>query len=192
MKRLSFLFFMMMTLGFTTAAWAQTLTINSQSDWDTFASKPGNYAIVELNTNSVAVSNSNMVGTDSAPFTGTFDGQGHTLNVNIESTAQGAAPFHYISGATIKILTVAGSVTAGQHHGSGLVGFAWSGTNTIENCRVSTNVTNTITETNNYIGGIVGHGKGSTVRILGCVYDGTCIPKEKSVACWVGLMQESI
>lgn len=192
MKRLSFLFFMMMTLGFTTAAWAQTLTINSQSDWDTFASNPGNYAIVELNTNNVTVSNSNMVGTDSAPFTGTFDGQGHTLNVNIESVAQGAAPFHYISGATIKNLTVAGSVTAGQHHGSGLVGFAWSGTNTIENCRVSTNVTNNITETNNYIGGIVGHGKGSIVKSSDAYTMAPYIPKEKSVVCWDGLMQESI
>ncbi len=173
MKRLSFLFFMMVTLGFSTSAWAQTLIINSQSDWDLLASNPGNYTTVELNTNSVLVSNSDMVGTENAPFTGTFDGQGHTLNVDIESMQQGAAPFHYISGATIKNLTVAGSVTAGQHHGSGLVGFAWNGTNTIENCRVSTNVTNTIIETNNYIGGIVGHGKGSTVRILGCVYNGT-------------------
>ena len=173
MKRLSFLFFMMTVLGFSTSARAQTFTINSQSDWDLFATNPSDYTTVNLNTNSVTVSSSNMVGDDSTPFTGVFDGQGHTLNVNIESVAQGAAPFHYISGATIKNLTVAGSVTAGQHHGSGLVGFAWSGTNTIENCRVSTNVTNNIAETNNYIGGIVGHGKGSTVKILGCVYDGT-------------------
>ena len=173
MKRLSFLFFMMMALGFSTSAWAQTLIINSQSDWDLLTSNPGDYTTVELNTNRVTVSSSDMVGTENAPFTGTFDGQGYTLNVNIESMTQGAAPFHYISGATIKNLTVAGSVTAGQHHGSGLVGFAWSGTNTIENCRISTNVTNNIVETNNYIGGIVGHGKGSTVRIIGCVYDGT-------------------
>ena len=67
MKRLSFLFFMMMALGFTTAAWAQTLTINSQSDWDLFATNPGDYTTVNLNTNSVTVSSSNMVGTDSAP-----------------------------------------------------------------------------------------------------------------------------
>ena len=68
-----------------------------------------------------------MVGTETVPFTGTFDGKGFTLIVNIESMQQSAAPFHYISGATIKNLTVTGSVTAGQHHGSGLVGFAWSG-----------------------------------------------------------------
>lgn len=105
---------MMMAFGFSTTVWAQqTLVINSQEDWNLFASNPGNYAIVELNTNSVTVSNSNMVGTDSAPFTGIFDGQGFTLNVNIESVAQGAAPFHYISGATIKNLIVVGSVTAG-------------------------------------------------------------------------------
>lgn len=115
---------MMMALGFSTAALAQTLVINSQSDWDLLASNPGNYTTVELNTNHVTVSNSDMVGTENTPFTGTFDGHGYTLNVNIESMQQGAAPFHYISGATIKNLTVVGSVTAGQHHGSGLVGFA--------------------------------------------------------------------
>lgn len=114
MKRLSFLFFMMMTLGFSTAAWAQqTLVINSQSDWELFASNPGNYTAINLSTNNVTVSSSNMLGTESTPFTGTFDGQGHTLNVNIDSNQHGAAPFHYISGATIKNLTVAGSVTAG-------------------------------------------------------------------------------
>lgn len=86
MKRLSFLFFMMMTLGFSTAAWAQqTFVINSQSDWDLFASNPGNYTTVNLNTGNVTVSSDKMVGTESTPFTGTFDGQGHTLNVNIDS-----------------------------------------------------------------------------------------------------------
>lgn len=105
MKRLSFLFFLMMALGFSTAVWAQqTLVIDSQSDWDRLASNPGDYTTVELNTNSVLVSNSDMVGTENAPFSGTFDGKGFTLNVNIESTAQGAAPFHYISGTTIKTL----------------------------------------------------------------------------------------
>ncbi|MBQ6730018.1 MAG: hypothetical protein IJQ83_07800 [Bacteroidales bacterium] len=113
MKRLSFLFFMMVTLGFSTATWAQTLVINSQSDWDTFVSNPGDYTTVNLNTGNVIVSSSNMVGSESVPFTGTFDGQGYTLNVNNESMQQGAAPFQYISGATIKNLSVAGSVTAG-------------------------------------------------------------------------------
>ena len=44
MNRYSFLFFMMIVLGFSTSAWAQqTLIINSQSDWDLLASNPGNY-----------------------------------------------------------------------------------------------------------------------------------------------------
>ena len=132
-----------------------------------------------------------MAGTSDHPFTGTFDGQGHTLNVNIESTQQGAAPFRYINGATIKNHKVEGSVTTTQHHGSGLVGFAWDGANTIENCRISTHVTNTNTGDDNYIGGIVGHGKGSTVNILGCVYDGT-LHSEGKVGGLLGWSEEGI
>ena len=121
-------------------------------------------------------------------FNGTFEGNHHTLTVNISSMApdytgdyneyKGAAPFRYISGATIKDLKVTGTVTANQYHAAGLVGFA-SGTNTIENCHVSTNVTNNNNHTsnphniNNYIGGFIGHNLNATTYITGCVYDGT-------------------
>ncbi len=109
-------------------------------------------------------------------FSGTFEGQGHTLNVNIsDNTDMGAAPFRGINGATIQNLVVSGSVT--QHypypHASGLVGML-SGTNTIKNCLVHTNVTNTSYDSGNrHIGGITGHALASTLTMEGCVYDGT-------------------
>ena len=109
-------------------------------------------------------------------FSGTFEGQGHTLNVNISNNnTQGAAPFRGINGATIQNLVVSGSVT--QHypypHASGLVGMI-KGTNTIKNCLVHTNVTNTSTDLGNrHIGGLTGHALTSTLTIEGCVYDGT-------------------
>ena len=169
MKRRTLIFFLMLALGTPWAAKAQTLNINSQAEWDTFASNPSYYTTVNLNTNDVTVTSSNMVGTENNPFTGTFNGQGNTLNVSISNTSgQGTAPFHYIQGATIKNLVVSGNVTS-TYHGSGLVGFTKSGTNTIENCLVHTNVSSG----DKHIGGIVGHGKGSTVKIIGCAYDGT-------------------
>ena len=114
-----------------------------------------------------------MVGTEAKPFTGTFNGFRNTITANITSDERAAAPFHYIKDATIKNLEMTGSVVEtttedAGYHVSGLVGYAWSGTNTIENCRVSTNITITTLG-----GGIVGHAKSSTINLIGCVYDGT-------------------
>ena len=109
------------------------------------------------------------------PFSGTFLGNGHTITANISSSArgsgpneQGVAPFHYIKGATIKDLTVTGSITSASYHTAGLVGFA-DGTNLIENCTV----TATLRLNADYAGGIIGHGLSSATTIRGCVFAGT-------------------
>jgi len=109
-----------------------------------------------------------MVGTETTPFSGIFNGQEHTINVSISSNEQGAAPFSWISGATIQNLKVTGTVSSSAHHASGLVGFTKAGTNTIENCLVSTSVECTAS----HIGGIIGHGKSATISMSGCVFKG--------------------
>jgi uncharacterized repeat protein (TIGR02543 family) len=112
-------------------------------------------------------------GTSGHEFKGTFDGNGKTLYIAIDNTGtQGTAPFREIIGATIKNLTVQGSVNGGLHC-AGLVGFARSGTNTIENCYIKVNVTNPATSGNRHIGGVVGHGLNSTIVMRNTVYDGT-------------------
>ena len=120
------------------------------------------------------------------PFSGTFEGNGHSIAVNINNSGnsntgdayKGAALFRLISGATIQNLTVTGNVLSSAHHAAGLVGFCATGsTNIIVNCHVNTRVTNNTpgvgTGTNNYIGGIIGHNQDATTTIEGCVYDGT-------------------
>ena len=115
---------------------------------------------------------SSMAGSGGHEFCGTFDGDGHTLTVNInETSTQGTAPFREISGATIKNLSVAGSVT-GTTHAAALVGFSRSGTNTIEDCNVSANVT-VNTGNNKHCGGLVDHAVKSTLTIKNCIYSGT-------------------
>ena len=144
---------------------ASPYLIKSASDWNTFAANvesgvtyAGKY--VKLN-NKITVST--MVGKESAPFMGTFDGGGNTLNVNIVSTTtgstrdeQGVAPFHFICDAVIKDLTVTGSITSANKFASGLVGYTSNTskkTTEIINCVVKP----TITVQNNYIGGIIGY-----------------------------------
>ena len=109
------------------------------------------------------------------PFSGTFLGNGHTLTANLSSTTtgtgwneEGVAPFHYIKDATIKDLTVAGTIASATYHTAGIVGFAF-GTNLIEGCTV----TATLNQNNNYAGGIIGHGENSTTTLKDCVFAGT-------------------
>ena len=153
---------------------ASPYLIATTDDWNHFAQmvnsgKTFDGEIVKL-TNDIAVSTTVSDG-DSHPFMGTFNGDNHTITANIEESEgkKGAALFRYISGATIKNLTVAGSITgdAGDSHSAGLVGFAWSGTNTIENVTVAANIIG-----GKFVGGIVAHGKTSSLTLTNCVFSG--------------------
>ena len=151
--------------------------IHNAEDWATVATNinagtgcDGYYKLADDFDNTTAVTAT--IGTQEHPFTGLFDGNGKTLNVNIsETSTQGTAPFREIAGATIKNLTVSGSVT-GTTHAAGLVGFTRSGINNIENCVVNTNVTAN-TGSNRHIGGVVGHGIQATLNITNTVFTGT-------------------
>ena len=107
--------------------------------------------------------------TDTKPFSGTFLGNNKTIQVSLVSDGNsGLAPFRQISGATIKDLTVTGTIASNQYHTAGLVGFA-DGTNTIEHCIVGA----TLNINSNYAGGIIGHGLTSITTIKNCAFTGT-------------------
>lgn len=97
------------------------------------------------------------------PYSGTFDGNGHTISgLNVNYGDKNGGLFCYVKSATIKNLTVAGSVTHSSGNGvdyGGIVGYADS--STIENCTNRCNVTG-----NWYAGGIVGLSADSD--IIGC------------------------
>ncbi len=155
----------------------------TQMTWNQFVNHVSNGDFAEIDSIFLMedISVTTMAGTESHPFTSIFDGNGHTLNVSYSGSDQGAAPFRYISGATIMNLIVDGSITTSAHHAGGLVGFADNTSpdvtatipgvvNTIVNCHVSVDVTSS---SGKYIGGIVGHAKSVITNIIGCVYDGT-------------------
>ena len=181
-------------LGSVTGAWA-TITgsgtatdpyvINNADDWATFATAvnngttyDGQYVKLSDSFDNSSSAVTDIVGVNgdnnaNKSFKGTFNGNNKTLHVNITDTeAQGAAPFRNISGATIKNLTVMGSVT-GTTHAAGLVGFTREGTNTIENCVVNVNVSVPATSGNRHMGGVLGHGVKATVIIRNTVFSGT-------------------
>jgi len=73
-----------------------------------------------------------MIGTQSSPFTGTFDGQGHTISYSYEVRGSYGGLFSYTDGATIRNLYVQGdAVVQGIHFGA-LAGYV-SGETLVEN-----------------------------------------------------------
>ena len=155
--------------------------INSDDDWVSFVTSVEDYSFsgqyVKLTRD---INIQSMAGVrDDHPFTGTFDGDGHTMTANIVSTATGdglstnnlndvgIAPFHFIKNATIKNVRIAGTINAKSNHAAGLIGVAYE-TNTISDCVVSA----TITTTAGYVSGIIGHGFTSTTTITDCLFNG--------------------
>ena len=125
---------------------------------------------VKLATN---VGSSEMAGKSGHPFKGTFDGQNHTLTFNRTAAEHLSAPFHYINGATISNLHVGGTITGGTYESlGGLVGHS-EGNITINNCRVSTEISTTVSGSALH-GGVIAlwNGTNATCTVTGCVYDG--------------------
>ena len=114
-----------------------------------------------------------MAGSTTRPFKGKFDGDGHTLTFNYTADMTNCAPFCITDGATIRNLHATGSIEGGTWlYNSGLVGSA-SGNLTIENCRVSTQISSTVSGIANN-GGFVGllSSQYNQCHITGCVFDG--------------------
>ena len=108
------------------------------------------------------------------PFSGIFDGGGHTLTVHLSNQSRFGAPFKCVSGATIKNLHPAGTISGvGNADGkllAGLVGVSFGNT-LIKGCRSSVTLT-TDFGTDAAMAGFVAGTKGGKLTVVGCVFDG--------------------
>ena len=100
-------------------------------------------------------------------FRGTFDGNGHTIKIDVESDGKYLALFRNTYGATIKNLRVVGSITntatysndnGENKFSAGLVGYCQYGT-IIKNCVISITISSAVV------------GDGSHGGIVGCLYN---------------------
>ena len=145
------------------------------SDWQDFAE------IVNSGTNPAA--NAKMTAdidlgddqtilgtTTDLAYKGTFDGQGHTLTVNISSSVESFAPFRYVgNGSAIQNLRIAGTVNGANRRVGGFVGEGY-GTYSISNC-ISSVTINTTYNGDGIQGGFVASQRG-TCQITDCIFDG--------------------
>ena len=117
---------------------------------------------------------SQFVGNSTDPFRGHFDGGGHTLTYNYSGKANGAAPFRYVSGATIENLTVTGTISissGGYNFAAGIAGYV-TGNTTISKC-TSNETLYVNSDGSGRFGGIAGSvASGVRLNISNCVFNG--------------------
>ena len=103
------------------------------------------------------------------PYSGTFDGQGHTLTFHWNANLiERLAPFYAVKNVTIKNLHVKGKIEGGGYSLSGLIAEA-NGTNTISNCISEVDVSGAA----EFAGMIHWLGDNSQVTFNDCLVKGT-------------------
>lgn len=117
------------------------------------------------------ISTTTMVSTSANKFSGTFDGDGHTLTVTLNSAADCCAPFAYTDGATIQNLVTAGTITTSARYAGGVVGCS---TANLAMTNVKSNVAiNSTYSGDAYHGGLVGYAVNAT--LTGCAFTGSLL-----------------
>ena len=162
--------------------------ITSTDDWNKFAlnvtlgrSYSGKYVKLTNNVSGTRSAGSCNAADDNnyKPFSGTFDGDGHTLTINLRNQSRFGAPFKCVEGATIKNLHTAGIISGtGNENGkllSGLVGISFGNT-TITGCVSSVTLT-TDFGAQGYedaaLAGFVAGTVGGSLTVSGCVFNGS-------------------
>lgn len=125
-------------------------------EFSTMAETNGSLS-AKLTENIVATDAMTPIGGDT-PYTGTFDGAGHTIsNLSISPKGDVSGLFGYAYGATIKNLTLKNATISGGGSSSNSGGIVGSATNTtITMCGFEGTVTSTSTSYNS-VGGICGY-----------------------------------
>ncbi|MBP5360364.1 MAG: hypothetical protein J6129_02640, partial [Bacteroidaceae bacterium] len=196
-------------IAFAAGAWAQLTQdangyylLGSVQDWKDFAE------IVNSETNTAA--NAKMIadidlGDDQTyisptwrgdysnrHYHGTFDGQGHTLTVHYNSSNLFHTPFSQTSGATIKNLHVAGTITSnwtnGASHISGLISNS-AGSDVIQNVWVSVDISGGVGERLDW-GAFVGCNNCGNTTITDCLFTGSITNTGTRNGCLAGLVYQ--
>ncbi|MBO4730256.1 MAG: hypothetical protein J5593_02165, partial [Bacteroidaceae bacterium] len=195
-------------IAFTAGSWAQLTQdangyylLGSVQDWDDFAALINNGTNTAANAKMTADINLGDDQTYISPtwygefsdkhYHGTFDGQGHTLTVHYNSSNTWHTPFSQTSGATIKNLHVAGTITSTSSepsHMSGLVSNS-AGNDVIENVWVSADITG---GNNSWIecGAFIGCNNCGNTTITDCLFTGSITTTGGHNGCFAGWVQD--
>ena len=111
-------------------------------------------------------------------FTGTFDGDGHTVTLNITGTGANTGLFSVLGGgAIVKNVITTGAIQASSYNNvGGIAGTVNSdgSTITIEGCKNNADITGSKS-----VGGILGYGDTNNVHILKCANTGAIVASSR-------------
>ena len=108
------------------------------------------------------------------PFSGTLDGNGKTLTLDLDGSGDYIAPFACIKNATIKNLVLAGSIKTSGMRPAGIASFVMGDQNLIENCTTSNIGIRSTYNADVDAGAFVGRVNANAhLTIRGCCLEGT-------------------
>ena len=111
------------------------------------------------------------IGIGGHDFSGWFDGQGHTVTINYNTTAKYTALFHFLKNGTVRNLTTEGQIASNDEAGQkgtcggsgGIVGYLVGSNSCVENCISKVTITSECEGSYTH-GGIVGVAEGGTIK----------------------------
>jgi surface protein len=133
-----------------------------------------------------------MVGTEASPFYGHFDGNGYSVEINIDSSSEVTAPFRYAgksgSQTVIKNLVTLGNIKTSKKYAGGIIGYGKVSVK-LEACQSFAEINSTVNGDGSH-GGLIGLlDDGGTYAIEGCVFSGKLLGSEtNAVGGFVGWM----
>ena len=149
--------------------------IATKEDWKAFCDivKSGQNAVdAKLTRNIDLGSEINMVGNDNNKYSGTFDGQNHTLKLDWSNTNVLLAPFYRVENTTIRNLRTEGNIKSSYSLLSGLILTVY-GKTTITNCVSAVNITSTYNGSGCVIAGMILEiPYGAVVTFTDCIVKG--------------------
>ena len=123
-----------------------------------------------------------VLGCADYPFTGSYDGDGHTLTLALEDAAQDfVAPFNSVNAAKLRHLRVTGTVF-GKMHCAGLVGSVRGGKTVVDDCLIDVAVASSGSGT--HCGGVIGHAGTFETVVTGCVFTGSIGAGKTAATFW--------
>ena len=167
--------------SYATREFSSTFLIRDVNDWKTFKAKveeaKGQYDVNAILTADINLASKlYIVGySGNYPYRGTFDGNGHTIKVDIMDDANNTALFSHVANATFKNLRLTGAVLSSKMwHGSLIGAIEENSSVTIENCHSSVTLKSSVNG-DATMGGFVGYIKAtnSSATFRNCKFDGS-------------------
>lgn len=152
------------------------IRIATKTDWEQFCQQvnSGNGSIKATLTANITDPVTTTAGTESYPYSGTFEGGNHSIALNLNG-GDYTAPFLETNGAVIRNLSVTGGITSSGRFASSLVGRVNGNAVTIDHCQSSVAITSSSTSSVRqavYFGGLVGRAI-APVTINNCIFSGS-------------------